>query len=125
MSLFDSPTPPDPTAVSNTQQQYNLAAGAGQQHLNMINQSNPYGSLNYAQTGTNPDGTPIFSQNTTLTPEQQALLTQQNAIKSTLGGAATTLAGNVADMYSKAPDLDVKTLTNQVMKEGQDYLQPI
>lgn len=125
MSLFDAPKPPDATAVSNAQQGYNVNAGTAQQHENMVNQSNPYGSMNYAQTGTNPDGTPIFSQTTTLSPEQQGLLNAQNATKSTLGGAASTLAGNVADMYSHAPNLDVKTLTNQVMNQGHDYLQPI
>ena len=27
----------------------------------MVNQSNPYGSLTYSQSGTNPDGTPIYN----------------------------------------------------------------
>lgn len=125
MSLFDSPKPPDPTATSNAQQGYNVNAATAQQHENMVNQSNPYGSINYAQTGTNADGTPIFSQNTTLSPEQQQLLNYQNQAKTSLGGTAANLAANTSDMYSRAPNLDVKTLTDQVMNEGRSYLQPV
>jgi hypothetical protein len=46
--------------------------------LNATNQNTPYGSLSYEQNGTWADGTPRYTSNTTLNPEQQGLMDQQN-----------------------------------------------
>ncbi|MFD0615730.1 tail fiber domain-containing protein, partial [Bradyrhizobium sp. GCM10027634] len=63
--MKDSPAPPDPYTTADAQTKSNLATAAANQRVNMVNQSNPFGSLNYTQTGTNSDGTPIFSATTT------------------------------------------------------------
>ena len=72
----DVPKPTDPNQVANSQAALNLKSATGQQNLNQIDQTNPYGSVKYTQTGTNPDGTPKYSANTSLSPQQQALLDQ-------------------------------------------------
>lgn len=56
-----------PNPVSTTTQQ---------NELNRTNQSGPFGSLNYTQTGTNPDGTPITSATASLSPQEQGLYDQ-------------------------------------------------
>ncbi len=47
-----------------------------QNELDRTNQNGPFGSLNYSQTGTNPDGTPIMTGTATLSPQEQALYGQ-------------------------------------------------
>jgi Chaperone of endosialidase len=47
------PTPPDPFAVANAQQGYNINAAVAQNQLNNVNQVTPYGNINYQQNGGN------------------------------------------------------------------------
>lgn len=61
-----APRSPDPAQTAAAQTQINQDTAQFQQGLNMVNQYNPYGSVTYEQTGTRPDGSPIYSQNTTL-----------------------------------------------------------
>ena len=58
---MDAPSPPDPVATANAQETLNKNTAIYQAEMNNVNQTTPYGSLTYTQTGTNPDGTPIFS----------------------------------------------------------------
>ena len=59
---------------------YNQAAAATQQS-SMYNQNNPYGSLNYQQTGTDQYGNPTWTQNQTAAPGlQNAITNTQNTV---------------------------------------------
>jgi hypothetical protein len=78
------PQPMNPTAVANQQQQYNTLSAEQNQAGSAINQFNPYGSLQYTQSGTGPGGIPLYSANLSFNPTQQQLLnvltgTQQSA----------------------------------------------
>ncbi len=87
---MSSPSPPpvkDSGKVAEQQQQYNRQAGIESQAGSMVNQYNPYGSLEYKQTGTGPNGIPIYSATTNLTPAQQQLL---NTLQSNQAAAGTT-----------------------------------
>jgi hypothetical protein len=53
-----------------------VSTTAQQNELNRTNQSGPFGSLTYNQTGTNPDGTPIYTANASLSPQEQGLYSQ-------------------------------------------------
>src|SRR5260221_137213 len=68
------PVAPDPNVVANTQADLNKAAGTESQAGSMVNQSNPFGSLSYTQTGTGPNGVPIYSANTSYNPQIQSIL---------------------------------------------------
>lgn len=57
----------------------------------MVNQTNPFGSLTYSQTGTGPNGVPIYSATTQLSPAQQNLLNTLQGTQQT----AQTQAGNL------------------------------
>src|SRR4030067_362544 len=84
------PEAPDPYKVSEAQTQSNKETAAYNASLNRINQSSPFGSINYTQTGTDPTtGAPMYSQETQLSPELQQLLTSQIGTQQGLSGAIT------------------------------------
>lgn len=98
--MQDSPTPPDPYTTAAAQTKSNIATGAANQNLNMVNQSNAKGSLNYSQTGTNPDGTPIYSANTTLSAPMQGIFDKSTGLVNGLlgGSAGGALSGKPLDL---------------------------
>jgi hypothetical protein len=102
--LKDSPAPPDPYQTANAQTQSNLATAKYNQEANMVNQSNAKGSLNYSQTGTNPDGTPIYSANTTLSAPMQDIFNKSTGLTSALlgGSAGGALSGKPLDLSYNA-----------------------
>jgi hypothetical protein len=125
MSFGDQPKAPDPTATSQTQQQYNIGAGTAQQNLNMVDQSNPLGSLRYTQTGTNPDGTPKFSASTTYSQPVQSIFDQYLKTQGTTGQTAGNLATSSAGMYSQPPNINGDSTFKQLQGWQQAYVQPI
>lgn len=93
MSL-SAPAPPtaaDADNVSQTQAAFNTAAGTASQAGSAVNQSNPYGSLSYSQTGTGPGGVPLYTASVNLSPQQQSLLNTLQGTQQT----AESQAGNL------------------------------
>lgn len=125
MSFFSPPSPPDPVATSNKQNEYNINTGSSQQRLNMVDQINPYGALQYTQTGVNADGTPKFQATSDLSPDQQNLLRLRTSGQASLGEAGRSLASDVQGMYSQAPQINPSELTNKMMGWWEDYMSPI
>ncbi len=68
------PQPPDPKTTAAEQFNLNLKTGVAQTNLSRPNQVTPFGSSTWTQSGTNPDGTPRYTNTTTLDPRQQQLL---------------------------------------------------
>lgn len=114
---FGAPTPPDPTATSNTQQQYNTQAAQTQNQTNSYNQSNPYGSMQYTADPNSPSG---YSLNTSLSAPLQSIFNTQS-------GTAGQLAANSAGMYSQPYDLNAasQATAKNLNSWQQQYLQPI
>ena len=69
--------------------------------LNATNQINPWGSVTYDQTGAWEDGTPRFTQTTTLSPEQQAIFDQTQQAELNLAGLASDQSGFLQDYLSE------------------------
>ena len=88
-----APTPPDPTVVANAQSQANIASATAQQHLNMINTTDPYGSVNYSADPSAPGG---YSQTTTLSPGQQGLYNLGTQAQTGALGIANNQLGNIS-----------------------------
>lgn len=124
MSL-SQPTPPDPTATANAQEALNKQSAIYQAEMNNVDQTTPYGTLTYSQTGTNPDGTPIYSSTTALNPAEQQLFNTDVGTQNTMATDASTLAGNLGNTLTQAPNLGNSALTNQMMDWQQQYMQPI
>lgn len=131
-------SPPDPMAaigsakvnaagITSDQTAANLQAGSASQRASMVDQANPYGSVNYTQTGTGPGGVPIYSAKTSLSPEQQQLFNRYMATKGTAGqGAGALLSG--ANYGSQQPGDVIGSATSGNTKALMDkqvaYLQP-
>lgn len=79
-----APQPPDPYAVANATTQTNEQTAQFNKALNLNNYTNPFGSQQSVQTGTDPTtGAPIYSTTITANPQLQQALS-----------AALTRAGN-------------------------------
>ena len=91
----------------------------------MVDQSNPYGSLTYNQSGTNPDGTPKYSATTQLNGAQQGLLDQSNGLKSgALGVAQQFMNGGQGAFSGKGVDLSYNGTTAALDKLNAARLDP-
>jgi hypothetical protein len=79
------PQPQDPFQVAQAQQQqFSLPSAVQSQAGTMVSQFNPFGSLQYQQTGTGPGGIPLYSSSIGLAPQEQALF---NIFGATRGAA--------------------------------------
>ncbi|MBB4642372.1 tail fiber domain-containing protein [Rhizorhapis suberifaciens] len=85
-----------------------------QQLVNMTDQVNPWGSVNYDQTGTtgfmDSNGKwvsiPKFTQTTSYTPEQQAIFDQSQAAQTNLAGIANEQSGMLRDYLNEPFQFD-------------------
>jgi hypothetical protein len=108
-STPQAPAAPDPAAVAAAQGQQNRESAIAQANLNRIDQFTPQGSVTYAQTGTNSDGTPKYAQTQTYSPGQQAVYDQQNQVAQALGGLATDNIAKVSTAQSTPFNYDSAT----------------
>lgn len=98
-----APPPPDYAAAATAQGTANTNSAIATNFLNQVNQSGPYGSLNYTYDRNNgltlADGTvvPSATATTTLSPEQQKLYEQQTGISTQLNDLASQGIGQVAN----------------------------
>lgn len=96
-----TPPAPDPYATAQAQIGVNRDAAVTQANLNRINQVTPEGSLTYSTNGTNPDGTPIYTQTQTYSPDEQRKYEQNNQVATALNDTAISNIGRVQDAQSK------------------------
>lgn len=102
--VIKAPKAPDPIATAQAQAGVNLSTAVTQQNLNMVDQVNPWGSVDYTQNGStrfkdsfgNWVEVPTFSQTTTFSPEQQAIFDKSQAAQTNLAGIAEEQSGRVA-----------------------------
>jgi hypothetical protein len=103
--LFGKPPAPPPApdyrGAAQETAQGNLEAAQAATAANRVNQITPYGNLNYAETGTDSRGNPIWTATTTLSPAQQQLLDMQNQASAGLGSAITSQLGQVQDVMGR------------------------
>ncbi len=128
--MGNTPDPPkveDPGLTAGKQQELNTTAGLQSQRGSMVNQTNPFGSLTYTQTGTSPDGTPLYTASTKLTDTNQQLLDILQGTQKTAGtGASNLLTG--ANYGAAQPKDVIGDMSGGWLKEAMDkqtsYLQP-
>ncbi len=118
-----APTPPDPVATASAQGASNVSTASAQTQLNNTNQFTPYGSVQYFPTGEssvkNPDGTysefPTWSSVQTLSPSQQKLFNQQNALGTQANNAASLALGTLnQDFKSPVTNANLPGLTTSL-----------
>lgn len=104
-----------------------VATSTAQEHANQTNSVNPFLSSSWSQTGKNPDGTPIMTATTQLSPTVQALFNQvgttnPNLSTESLGTAFDKSQGASYDkmMSYYQPQFDVQNrqLEDQLAQSG-------
>jgi hypothetical protein len=125
MNTPSPPPAPDPVKTAQAQTESNVKTATTQQQLNMVDQTNPYGSQKYTQTGTWADGTPRFSMETTFSPEEQAKQQQQwefDKLTNQLGINQTKKLTGLLDTPFK---IDNEATEGRLMELGRKRLDPI
>lgn len=106
MGKSKAPAPPDPRQTSSAQTSTNVGTAVANAFLTNMNETTPWGSRTVDQTGeyswTDPYTgqtytVPRFSAETTLSPEQQAILEQNNATDLNLASLANERSGFLGD----------------------------
>lgn len=104
-----APKAPDPYKTAATQTASNISTAQAQQMMNMVNQSGPWGSTNYAQTGstqfTDAFGKthtiPTYTQTTTYNPAQQAIFDKTTEAQTNLSDLAVQQSDFMKDYLAK------------------------
>lgn len=130
--MVSSPSPPDPAKTAAAQGAMNRETAITQQQLNMTNQYNPWGSVEYAKTGTqgfqdskgNWIETPTYSQTTTLSPEQQAIFDQTQAAQSNMAGIAQEQSSFLQDYLGEPFEFNNQDAANWAYDLGAQRLDP-
>lgn len=111
-ALFGSPsTPATPDYAGAAQQtaQGNLDAARQATAANRVNQITPYGSLKYAETGTDKYGNPTWTATTSLSPEMQQLYNYDTQSALGLGKLQNTGLNYVQNMLQTPFDTSAMT----------------
>lgn len=107
-SMPSAPAAPDPYKTAGAQGAADVRTAIAQAQLNNIDQTTPFGSVNYKQTNTRkmmlPDGKsvdiPIYESTTKLSPDQQNLLNLTERAGITFGEIANRQANRIGDVLS-------------------------
>lgn len=116
--MKDSPSPPpapDPQATAGAQTQANINTAIANARLNRVNQQTPWGNITYTQGAPDANGVPTYSSQITLSPAQQQLLNQQQAMQLGRNQLAGQFLGNI-----NASPLDLSHL-HAINDRGQMY----
>jgi hypothetical protein len=121
-ALFGSPqqaATPDYTGAAQQTAQGNLDAARQATAANRVNQVTPYGSLNYAITGSDPYGNPTWTATQSLSPDQQSLYNYDIATSKGLGELQQKGLGYVSNMLDQP--FDTSTLVKTGFDPSQSY----
>jgi hypothetical protein len=102
----DPPPPPDPAKVAAAQTKSNKETAIANSYLNRVDQTNPFGTSDWEVVGTNPDGTPKWSQKTTFSEPLQQNFNTYFGLSNALGQSAQGQLGRVQEMLAKPFDLN-------------------
>jgi hypothetical protein len=125
MKTPSAPAPPDPVATANAQAAANTKAATTQQQLNMVDQTTPYGNVNYTQTGKWEDGTPRFAASQTLSPQEQAKQDQQWQFDSLVNNLGIQQTEKLTGLLDKPVNLSNEATESRLMELGNKRLQPM
>ncbi len=119
MSLGKQSAPPAPdyTAAANATAQGNLQAAQAAAAANRVNQTTPYGTLTYKESGKDSQGNPMWTAETALSPEQQQILDYQNKTSIGLGSIQNQGLDYVKNMLSQP--FDTSKLPAEMINAGQ------
>lgn len=127
-----APKAPDPATVAQAQAGVNLSSAVTQQNLNMVDQVNPWGTVDYSQNGStrfkdsfgNWVEVPTFTQKTTFTPQQQAIFDASQGAQTNLANIAQEQSSRVQDALSDPFQFNNQDAANWAYDLGAQRLDP-
>lgn len=124
MSGGSSPPPaPDPVRTAEAQTRSNKETAIANANLNRVDQTNPFGTSDWEIVGTNPDGTPRWSQTTSFSEPLQQNFNTYFGLNNALGQSAQGQLGRVQEMLNKPFDLNSET-ENKIVELQRARLDP-
>ena len=99
--MVSQPKYPDPKETAAAQGAMNKETAIAQAGLNAIDYVTPYGNITTTQTGTWADGTPKYTQTTTLSDTQQKVLDQTQGAQQNLAELANKQSGFLNEYLDK------------------------
>jgi hypothetical protein len=130
-----APKIPDPMNTAQTQQGFNTQQAAQQAQYNRdamlanisanrLDQTTPFSSINYYQTGTDQYGNATYGVNTDYSPEQRALLEQLQQSQQQFGGIGQDLISGLSEdpRFSGLPDFT--DMANPLMQRHLAIMNP-
>lgn len=119
----DVPATPDYRGAAQQTAQGNLDAARQATAANRVNQVTPYGSLNYAITGSDPYGNPTWTATSSLSPDQQQLYNYDVATSKGLGQLQQKGLNYVSGMLDQP--FNTSNLPKTGINVGEDMTQSI
>lgn len=135
-----APEQPKPAQLASAQAGINSATAAEEQAYGMTNQTGPGGSKTYSQTGmrtipavygangkviTPARQVPMYTEATTLTPEQQGLYNQQQEFDKTVNQIGIDQAGRLGETLSTPFDGSNEATEARINELSRTRLDPI
>lgn len=118
------PKAPDPYKTAAAQGAMNRETAITEFGLNAVTQDNPWGSVSYEQTGTWEDGTPRFTQTTTLSDAQQGIFDKTQAAQDNLAGIAESQSGFLGQYLNDPFQFDNQAAEDWAFDLGSRRIQP-
>lgn len=118
------PKAPDPYKTAAAQGAMNRETAITEFGLNAVTQDNPWGSVAYEQTGTWEDGTPRFTQTTTLSDAQQGIFDKTQAAQDNLAGIAESQSGFLGEYLNDPFQFDNQAAEDWAFDLGSRRIQP-
>lgn len=100
MGKPQAPKPASPQETASAQTASNRETAITQTGLNAINQYGPQGNVTYAQNGKWADGTPRFTQTTSLTPQAQRIFDTGMRTQGNLASVAEKQSRSIGSLLS-------------------------
>jgi hypothetical protein len=119
----DVPATPDYAGAAKETAAGNLDAARAAVASNRVNQVTPYGSLNYAITGSDPYGNPTWTATSKFSPDQQALYDYDIASSKGLGQLQSKGLTYVSNMLDQP--FNTSNLPKTGINAGEDMTQSI
>lgn len=130
--MVSTPKAPDPVATAQAQSGMNRDTAVSQQLINMTDQVNPWGSVNYSQNGTTGyvDSTgkyvtiPQFTQTTTLSSEQQSIFDKSQTAQSNIAGIAADQSAKIGSYLDKPFEFNNQDAADWAYDLGASRIRP-
>lgn len=114
---------PDPVATAQAQTASNVKTAETQAELNHTNQVGPTGTSTWVQSGTNPDGTPQYTQTTALSAPEQSVFDTGVGTAQNIANTAKLLSSNAASTLATPFNADT-AIANKIDSIGKTQLDP-